>query len=66
MQVIGCGNEDDVEVTVRYRPFLLNPWIPREGVDRDKYLETKFGSVDAYKNIASNVTQAAAAPGQRP
>ena len=30
---------DDVEVTVRYRPFFLNPWIPREGIDRDKYLE---------------------------
>jgi predicted DsbA family dithiol-disulfide isomerase len=54
---------DDVEVTVRWRPFFLNPWIPREGIDRDTYLEAKFGSVDAYKNIASNVGQAAAAEG---
>jgi len=54
---------DDVEVSVRYRPFFLNPWIPREGIDRDKYLEAKFGSVDAYKNIASNVVQAAASEG---
>jgi predicted DsbA family dithiol-disulfide isomerase len=54
---------DDVDVTVRYRPFFLNPWIPREGIDRDKYLEAKFGSVEAYKNIASNVTDAAAAEG---
>ena len=30
---------DDVEVTVRYRPFFLNPWIPREGVDREPVLE---------------------------
>ena len=54
---------DDVDVTVRYRPFFLNPWIPREGIERDKYLEAKFGSVEAYKNIASNVTGAAAAEG---
>src|SRR5215510_11079133 len=54
---------DDVDVSVRYRPFFLNPWIPREGIDRDKYLEAKFGSVDAYKNIASNVAQAAASEG---
>lgn len=54
---------DDVEVTVRWRPFFLNPWIPREGIDRDAYLEAKFGSVDAYKNIASNVAQAAASEG---
>ena len=54
---------DDVEVTVRWRPFFLNPWIPREGIDRDKYLEAKFGSADAYKGIASNVSQAAAAEG---
>jgi predicted DsbA family dithiol-disulfide isomerase len=54
---------DDVDVTVRWRPFFLNPWIPREGIDREKYLEAKFGSVDAYKNIASNVAQAAASEG---
>jgi predicted DsbA family dithiol-disulfide isomerase len=54
---------DDVEVTVRWRPFFLNPWIPREGIDRDKYLEAKFGSVEAYKGIASNVVQAAASEG---
>jgi predicted DsbA family dithiol-disulfide isomerase len=54
---------DDVDVSVRWRPFFLNAWIPREGIDRDKYLETKFGSVDAYKGIASQVKDAAAAEG---
>lgn len=54
---------DDVDVSVRWRPFFLNPWIPREGIDRDKYLETKFGSVAAYKGIASQVKDAAAAEG---
>jgi len=54
---------DGVEVSVRWRPFFLNPWIPREGIDRDAYLEAKFGSVEGYKNIASNVAQAAASEG---
>lgn len=54
---------EDVDVSVRWRPFFLNPWIPREGIDRDKYLETKFGSVAAYKGIASQVKEAAAAEG---
>ncbi len=54
---------DDVDVSVRWRPFFLNPWIPREGIERDKYLETKFGSVTAYKGIASQVKDAAASEG---
>jgi predicted DsbA family dithiol-disulfide isomerase len=49
----------DVPVEVHWRPFFLNPWIPREGIDRDTYLETKFGSVDAYKGIAQRVVAAA-------
>ena len=54
---------DDVDVSVQWRPFFLNPWIPREGVDRKTYLETKFGSVDRYKGMASNVAAAAAEEG---
>ena len=54
---------DDVDVSVRWRPFFLNPWIPREGIDRDKYLEAKFGSVANYKGMASQVAQTAAEEG---
>lgn len=53
----------DVPVEVNWRPFFLNPWIPREGIDRDTYLETKFGSVDAYKSIAQRVVAAAGEEG---
>jgi predicted DsbA family dithiol-disulfide isomerase len=49
----------DVPVSLSYRPFFLNPWIPREGIARDAYLTTKFGSVEAYKNIAGRVVAAA-------
>src|SRR5579864_8122752 len=49
----------DIDVSAQWRPFFLNPWIPREGIDRNAYLEAKFGSVDRYKGIASNVAAAA-------
>ena len=49
----------DVPVEVNFRPFFLNPWVPREGISRDEYLTTKFGSVDAYKGIAGRVVAAA-------
>jgi predicted DsbA family dithiol-disulfide isomerase len=54
---------NDVDVTVRWRPFFLNPWIPREGIDRDAYLTAKFGSVEQYKGIAGRVRDAAASEG---
>lgn len=53
----------EIPVEVHWRPFFLNPWIPPEGIDRDSYLETKFGSVDAYKGIAERVVAAASEEG---
>jgi len=53
----------EIDVAVQWRPFFLNPWIPREGIDRDAYLTAKFGSSDRYKGIASNVAAAAAEEG---
>jgi predicted DsbA family dithiol-disulfide isomerase len=49
----------DVPVEVHFRPYFLNPWVPREGISREDYLTTKFGSVDAYKGIAGRVVAAA-------
>jgi predicted DsbA family dithiol-disulfide isomerase len=53
----------DVPVEVHWRPFFLNPWVPREGISREEYLTTKFGSVDAYKGIAGRVVSAAGEEG---
>ncbi|RTL50868.1 MAG: DsbA family oxidoreductase [Bradyrhizobiaceae bacterium] len=53
----------DVPLEVRWRPFFLNPWVPREGISREEYLTTKFGSVEAYERIAGRVAQAAAEEG---
>jgi predicted DsbA family dithiol-disulfide isomerase len=53
----------EIVVDVDWRPYFLNPWIPREGIDRKTYLETKFGSVQRYDAIAERVAAAAAAEG---
>jgi predicted DsbA family dithiol-disulfide isomerase len=53
----------DVAVEINWRPYFLNPWIPREGIDRQTYLETKFGSVERYAVIAERVVAAAALEG---
>ena len=53
----------DIPVEVHWRPYFLNDWIPREGISREQYLTTKFGSVERYKEIAQRVSAAAAAEG---
>jgi predicted DsbA family dithiol-disulfide isomerase len=53
----------DIPVEVRFRPYFLNPWLPREGISRNEYLTTKFGSPEHYRNIAQRVALAAAAEG---
>ncbi len=53
----------DIPVEVRWHPYLLNPWIPRQGIDRRTYLETKFGSVERYRGMAERVAAAAAVEG---
>jgi predicted DsbA family dithiol-disulfide isomerase len=53
----------DIAVEVRFWPYFLNPWVPREGISRKDYLTTKFGSPERYRSIAQRVSQAAAAEG---
>src|SRR5258708_22741261 len=53
----------EVPVEIHWRPFFLNPWVPREGISRDEYLTAKFGSVEAYKGIAGRVVAAAGEEG---
>src|SRR6202012_4867604 len=53
----------EVEVEINWRPYFLNDWIPRDGIDRATYLETKFGSVERYGVIAERIAAAAAMEG---
>ena len=52
-----------VAIEVRFRPYFLNPWVPREGMSREEYLTAKFGSPERYRGIAQRVADAAAAEG---
>jgi predicted DsbA family dithiol-disulfide isomerase len=51
----------DTSVEVHWRPYFLNDWVPREGMSREQYLTTKFGSPERYAGIAQRVMAAAAA-----
>jgi predicted DsbA family dithiol-disulfide isomerase len=53
----------EIPVAVRYRPYLLNPWVPREGMSREDYLITKFGSVERYNANNQRVADMAASAG---
>jgi predicted DsbA family dithiol-disulfide isomerase len=54
---------DGVPVNIRWRPFQLNPTMPRNGMDRRRYLDTKFGSPAAAQAIYDQVSTAGADEG---
>lgn len=45
-------------VEIRWRPFLLNPDIPMEGIDRHAYLDRKFGGPSRVNRIHGAVAAA--------
>lgn len=48
---------------VHWRPFQLNPGMPREGVERDAYRAAKFGSLERSRELDAQVAAAGAAIG---
>jgi predicted DsbA family dithiol-disulfide isomerase len=54
---------DGGPVNIRWRPFQLNPAMPRNGMDRRQYLEAKFGSPAAAQAIYDQVSTAGAEEG---
>ncbi len=42
------------DVDISWRAFQLNPDMPKTGMDRDHYLEAKFGGPDRAKTIYEN------------
>ena len=50
----------DGEVHATWRPFQLNPTMPKEGMDRTTYLEAKFGGLDAFRQMEEHVLAAGA------
>jgi predicted DsbA family dithiol-disulfide isomerase len=52
---------DAAQGKITWRPFQLNPTMPKEGMDRKTYLEVKFGSLDAFRQLEEHVLAAGAA-----
>lgn len=51
------------EAHIAWRPFQLNPTMPKEGMDRRVYLDAKFGGADARRAIEERVAKAGEADG---
>jgi predicted DsbA family dithiol-disulfide isomerase len=47
-----------VEATTQWRPFLLNPEMPPDGIDRTAYLINKFGSEARVRRIYGAIAEA--------
>jgi predicted DsbA family dithiol-disulfide isomerase len=48
---------------VTWRPFELNPTMPRHGMDRQVYLEAKFGGPEALRSMQDRVAAVGAKEG---
>lgn len=46
------------DIHVTWRPFQLNPTMPREGMNRTTYLEAKFGSLKAFGRMEEQLLAA--------
>lgn len=53
----------DMPVTVRWRPFRLDPTIPAEGIAREVYLTRKFGSVHGVDDMHQRLAELGAQEG---
>jgi predicted DsbA family dithiol-disulfide isomerase len=47
----------DLSPEIKWRPFLLNPHMPGEGVDQDAYLVRKFGSENRVRRIFGAINE---------
>ena len=48
------------DITTTWRPFQLNPTMPKDGIDRTAYLKAKFGSLEAFRQLEEHVLAAGA------
>lgn len=50
-------------IAFTWRPFELNPDMPKEGIERSLYRMRKFGSLERSKQLDAQVSEAAAGEG---
>ena len=52
-----------VDLAIEWRPFQLNPDMPADGVDRQRYMVAKFGSEERVAEIFGAIEQAGESEG---
>ena len=52
-------NFPETRFDIEHSPFQLNPDMPKEGIERDKYLEIKFGGKEFAKPMYDRMTEEA-------
>jgi predicted DsbA family dithiol-disulfide isomerase len=57
------ARRQDLAVDLIWRPFLLNPDMPRQGMSRTDYMVRKFGAEDRARRLYASITEIAAAEG---
>jgi predicted DsbA family dithiol-disulfide isomerase len=57
------AQRDDIEVEITWRPFQLNPDMPEGGLDRETYLNAKFGGRERATQIYDAIRQAGGGEG---
>ncbi len=53
----------ELDFEVFWRPYQLDPTLPKEGKDRAEYLNAKFGGEEGAKNVYTRIEQAGKALG---
>ena len=53
----------DHDFEVSWHPYMLNPTMPADGMDRREYLEQKFGGKEGAVRVYSQIDEAAKADG---
>lgn len=52
------ASRDDLDVSIRWHAFQLNPEMPPEGMARSHYLANKFGGADRAANVYATIERA--------
>jgi predicted DsbA family dithiol-disulfide isomerase len=54
---LALADVDDLDVTVAFRPFQLDPEVPAGGVDYADYMKAKFGDLSRIKDAQTRLTE---------
>lgn len=54
---------EEIRADVRWRPFQLDPTLPKQGIERRAYLENKFGGPERARQTYAAIREAGAEEG---